>query len=258
MGIDDCRRIAERLTPYVDGALPHEERAAVERHLGACPPCREMAAGDEAGRTVIRGCAGRLRTAFEQHVALPPGLETRCEALARAHAQPPATRWLSSWAPAGLASLLVLLTATAMLVFATGRSDTLLAAQLAADHMKCFRGFQGQAAVQDARQLEGMMAARYGWDLHMPPSVRDAGLALIGARRCVYAEGRVPHVMYRVHGRDVSLFILKGVSRPDADVTALGHRARIWSRGPNTFVLLASASAGEMADVARYVRKEAH
>lgn len=256
--MDDCRRIAEQLTQYIDGSLAHEERAAVERHLVACPPCREMAAGDEAGRTVVRGCAGRLRTAFEEHHALPPGLQTRCEALARACAQPPATHWLPTWASAVVASLLVLVTAGAMLAFATGRSDTLLAAELAADHMKCFRAFQAQAATQDARQVEGMMAARYGWDLHVPPSLEAAGLALIGARRCLYAEGRIPHVMYRVHGRDVSLFILEGVSRQDADVTSLGHRARIWSRGPNTLVLLASASAGEMADVARYVRKEAH
>jgi hypothetical protein len=62
--------------------------------------------------------------------------------------------------------------------------------------------------------------------------------------------------MYQAHGQDVSLFILEGVTRPNADVTTLGHRARIWSRGRNTYVLVSSSAAGTLSDVVGYVQRE--
>jgi anti-sigma factor RsiW len=56
----DCRETSERLTPYVDDALPPEERTDIERHLNACPPCRQSAVEEQGGRTVVRECASRL------------------------------------------------------------------------------------------------------------------------------------------------------------------------------------------------------
>ena len=34
-----CRELADALGDYVADELPPERRAALERHLGACPPC---------------------------------------------------------------------------------------------------------------------------------------------------------------------------------------------------------------------------
>ena len=34
-----CRQVVELVTDYVEGALPNQLRAAVERHLQLCPPC---------------------------------------------------------------------------------------------------------------------------------------------------------------------------------------------------------------------------
>ncbi len=247
------------MTQYVDGALPPDERAHVDDHLTDCPPCRGAATDGQAGRTVLRGCAERLRST-DGATPLPPGLRTRCEALAREHrlARRRVSGWMSRLAPIGLAALFVTLTAAAMMAVATQHSDTLLAAQLTADHMKCFRGFQPQSATADAGQVEAMLQTRYGWNLHVPPSSAPEGLGLIGARRCLYADGRIPHVMYQAHGQNISLFILEGVARADADVTSLGHRARIWSRGSNTYVMVSSATDGNLANVASYVRQEAH
>ena len=78
------------------------------------------------------------------------------------------------------------------------------------------------------------------------------------ARRCLYAEGRVPHVLYRVNGQDVSLFLLEGVVRNDSDVTALGHRSRIWSRGGTTYVLVGPDGAADLTTAVRYIMREAH
>lgn len=34
-----CRQVVELVTDYLEGALPPQTRAAVERHLGECPHC---------------------------------------------------------------------------------------------------------------------------------------------------------------------------------------------------------------------------
>jgi anti-sigma factor RsiW len=250
---DDCRRTAERLTPYVDEALPPGERSDVERHLNRCPPCRQSAVEEQGGRTVIRECADRLR-----HSSLPPGLRSRCEELARHHCTRTTGGWRARLVPAALIAAVVLFTSIAVLSLATRRSGALLAAQLTADHVKCFKVF-GSGEQVDARHVEQELEAKYGWDMHVPPSSRENDLHLLGGRRCLYAEGTVPHVMYRAAGAaPVSLFRLEGVTREDADVTTMGHRCRIWSRGGNTYVLVAPESASsQIPRLARYVQQEA-
>jgi anti-sigma factor RsiW len=152
---------------------------------------------------------------------------------------------------------------------ATHQSDTVLAAQLTADHAKCFRLFaKSDSPDGDARLIEQRFEHDYGWNLHVPPSSAANGVRLIEARRCLYADGPVSHVMYRVNGHDVSLFVLDGVSRSANDVVSFGHRSRIWSVGPSTrgarsgqgrrtFVLVWPVTAGDLTAAARYVMEEA-
>jgi len=251
--MSDCRRTAERLTPYIDGALDEGERADVAGHLAACPPCRDEASREETGRAALRHGAERLR-----NEPVPPGLRTRCEALARAHAGQRQGGWFRTW-PARLA--LGTAAAVAMIVLfseVTQRSNALLAAQLTADHAKCFGIFvDGDTPVADAGALERRLAGQYGWEVHVPPSSADGEVQLVGGRRCLWADGRMPHIMYRINGQHVSLFVLEGVTRPPADLVALGHRARIWSRGTTTYVLVSRAETDSVAAGAEYVMREA-
>lgn len=255
----DCRRTAERLASYADDLLTDGDRGDVERHLADCPPCQLAAVHERGARALLREKAGTLR-----QQALPPGLRSRCEALAREHLAPaPARTWGTRVVPVSLTAILVVFTATAVFSLATQRSNTLLAAQLTADHAKCFRLFAGEGSAgadvrTDAARLEQMLSDRYGWDVHVPPSSPADGLQLVGARRCLYADGRLPHVMYRVNGRDVSLYMLEGVERGDAEVASLGHQSHIWSRGATTYVLVAPADAGDMTRVVRHVKAQAH
>lgn len=252
--MNECRRTDERLTRYVDEALADNERAEVDRHLDACPPCRKVMVEELGARTVLRECADKLRGE-----PLPPGLRSRCEALAREHAR---VRTVAAWRtrimPAVLLTLLVIVGAIALLSIATRRSDALLAAQLTADHVKCFKVFAERDRSADAGMVEQELASEYGWKMNVPASSAAAGLRLIGARRCLYAEGPVPHVMYQADGKPVSLFKLEGMTRKESDVETLGHRCHIWSRGANTFVLVAPDSAApELRRIVRYVEKEA-
>ena len=248
----NCRRICDLLAQYADGVLPEAERAEVQRHLDACPPCRTVAGQECGARQLLRACASRLRAE-----PLPPGLKSRCQALSFA-SHPSRSAWLRRLLPLSVAAILVILSG-ALVSVVTRHSDALLAAQLTMDHVKCF-GFFGPAAGEsmEAGQAERMLSARFGLDVHVPPSSDKEVVELVNARRCLYADGRIPHLMYRANGQDVSLFVLEGETRQPAELTTLGHHARIWSRGGNTFVLVTPASEAQVASAVQYVEREAH
>ena len=263
--MSDCQRTIDRLAPYIDGCLGPDEHADVDRHLKACAPCRRLAAGERGGHAVLRHESSRLRAE-----ALPPGLRTRCEALAREQVASRTlksgrsiavrsllTDWRSNVVPTLLGVVLLVFAASALLSIATRGSDTLLAAQLTADHSKCFL-LSAAGASADARDVERMLSNTYGWDIHVPPSSTAAGVQLIGARRCLYADGLIPHVMYRVNGQELSLYVLNGVTRKAADLVSLGHRSRIWTRNAKTYVLVSPAVAEGLPDATRYMMSEAY
>jgi anti-sigma factor RsiW len=257
--MSECRQCGELLAAYVDDQLEAHERQRVERHLHDCAACRQLAADEGGGRRLLRHCASQLLGA-----PLPPGLRSRCEALAqdrkdsfgRVRAYGP--WWRVRLVPVLLTAVVMIFTASAFFSLATRRSDALLAAQLTADHSKCFRLLAPpDGAAVDARSIEHMLSQQFGWNVHVPSSSPQDDIQLVGARRCLYGDGLVPHVMYRVHGQDVSLFVLPGKERRPDEVVTLGHRSQIWSREGTTFVLVSAADAGGLDSAAQYVKREA-
>jgi anti-sigma factor RsiW len=246
----NCRRICDLLAQYADATLSETDRADVERHLAACPPCRTVAGQECGARQLLRACAARLKSE-----PLPPGLRSRCQALSDASRS--RSTWLRRLIPLAATALLIVL-AGSLFSLVTRHSDALLAAQLTADHVKCFGLFRPAAGESmDAAQVQQMLAARFGLDVHVPPSSASDTVQLVNARRCLYGEGRVSHLMYQANGQDVSLFILEGETRPPAELDSLGHHTRIWSRGGNTFVLVSPAAGARVASAVQYVQQEA-
>ena len=246
----NCRRICDLLAQYADGTLPAAERADVQRHLEACPPCRVIAGKECGARQLLRACADRLRA--DQ---VPEALRSRCHELPRRSAA--SSLWSRRLVRLAAAAVVIIFTGS-LLSIVTRQSDALLAAQLTADHVKCFALFGPQdGRTLDAAQAQQMLQERFGLNMHVPPSSASGGLDLVNARRCLYADGRIPHLMYQANGQDISLFVLEGESRPPAEFTALGHHTRIWSRGDRTFVLVTPASDAPVAEAARYVADEA-
>ena len=132
---------------------------------------------------------------------LPPGLRTRCEALARERSATALARFGPWWrvrlVPVLLSVVVIIFGASAFFSIVTRHSDALLAAQLTADHSKCFRLFgppDGTAA--DARNIERMLLEQYRLEDPRALVSADDDVQLVGARRCLYADGLVPHVMY--------------------------------------------------------------
>ena len=256
----DCTQLDPLVTPYVDGELAVADRQAVDQHLRACPPCRARVAAEHT----IRHLIAARKTALESARA-PADLRARCAAFARlasgtpaSHtvpAPPPVRTWRTRLAPLALAASLVVLVGGAFVYQLTERSARVLAAELTADHLKCFGVINGMLGThQEAAAVESSMASSFGWRMHLPERPDRQGLKLVGARPCLYGEGRVAHIMYRHNGRPVSVFMLPKTTRPEEIVEVMGHEAAIWSAGDRTFVLIAREAPAEVARMVSFVQ----
>jgi anti-sigma factor RsiW len=275
-----CTFIDALLTPYVDGELTPPDRDAVDQHVVKCPPCRGRLLAERAVRAVIadrrdRICTERapealrarcaaLRAAAGQMADARPERMPRLASLAAPDALPPAfrlaqrdraarPRWRARIAPLSMAAALVLIVGAAFLYQLTASSSRVMAAELTADHMKCFALNNVLGTHATAEIVESSMASTFDWPMQLPPA-NEGGLDLVGSRPCLYGEGRVAHIMFRHNGTPVSLFMLPKTSRADELVRVLGHEAAIWSVGDRTFVLIARETKDEVAHLADFVQ----
>jgi anti-sigma factor RsiW len=257
-----CSRINPLVTPFVDGNLPDPDRRAVEDHLRVCPPCHSRVAAEREVRELIRTRAPGLRA-----TEAPDALHATCWALARldpraaaegARAVPPVRRRTKQLAPYALAASLVIVVGGAFVYQATDKSASVLAAELTADHLKCFAMNRALGTQQAPAAVESSMASGFGWQMHLPDDPASAGLELVGSRPCLYGEGKIAHIMYRHDGRPVSLFMLPKVARTEELVEVLGHEAAIWCVGNRTFVLLAREPRRDVERMASFVQASLH
>ena len=86
----NCAELEELICDYLDGTLPADRKAEVERHLDSCPACAEMARDSAAAVAFIERVAD---------VEPPPELITRILFDAPWTKKAPARRqgWLSKW-----------------------------------------------------------------------------------------------------------------------------------------------------------------
>src|SRR6266852_805196 len=231
----NCWSIDPLITPYVDGELPAADRQTIEQHMRRCAPCRARIATEQA----VRDLVGASRTGLTGAGA-PPGLRARCGAASvNSVAGPFAGTWRAWLAPLALAATLAIVVGGAFLYPLTGSSTRVMAAELTADHMKCFLLNAAFGTHDTEAAVEGQLAAGFEWQAQLPERPEQAGLELVGERTCLYGKGRIAHVMYRHEGRPVSVFMLPHDFRRDEVVNIFGHRAAIWSVGIRTFVLIA-------------------
>jgi anti-sigma factor (TIGR02949 family) len=247
----DCQKIDPLVTPFVDGDITPADRDRVDRHLQACGSCRGRVNAEQAVHALLRA----RRSALAES-GVPPGLRARVESLGESRwSAPPAGRsWRGRLMPLALAASLVLVVGGAFVYEATARSTSLLAAELTADHLKCFRVVNSVLGThQEPQAVESSMASGFDWQMHLPEHAEQIGLELVGARPCLYGEGRVAHIMYRHNGHPVSIFMLPRSARDDDLVEVMGHQAAIWSIGNRTFVLVAREPRAEVDRITAFV-----
>ena len=282
-----CESIDPLVTPYIDRELPDEDRQAVDRHLRACPPCYSRVVAEQAVRDLVHARQPELNKK-----EAPPSLHARCAALtigltadrdrddvvkpavggqvvplplpAKAGAPPTGgprsarPAWTARLAPFALAASLVAVVGGAFLYQATKRSTRVMAAELAADHVKCFAMNAALGTRQAPSAVESTMLSSFDWRMHLPADPSRAGLELVGARPCLYGEGKIAHIMYRHQGRPVSLFMLPSTERAQGLVDVLGHEAAIWCVNDRTFVLVSRGPKEDVERLAAYVRSSLH
>jgi anti-sigma factor RsiW len=248
----DCHQIDSLVTSYVDDDISAGDRDVVDRHLDKCRLCRGRVHGEKAVQALIHARRPALHT-----VAPSPMLRARCAALARPTLTDAAgsAAWRVRVVPFALAASLALFVGGALVYELTERSAGVLAAELTADHVKCFRLMNN---VFDARRdqagVESAMESGFQWHVRLPDHAESAGLELVGARPCLYGEGLAAHIMYRHHGNPVSLFMLPQGARRAEVVAIMGHQAAIWSVDQRTFVLVAREPPAEVERMRLFVQ----
>jgi len=265
-----CAAIDPLVTPYVDGELAAADRILVDEHLRRCPPCHARCLAEQAVRSLVRARKPGLSAERASDA-----LRARCGALAQVTATiggaAPASAagqarlsrsgpagWRTRLAPIALAASLVLIVGGAFLYQSTSGSARALAAELAADHVKCFALDDVLGTHDTPAAVESAMLSGFGWHLTVAGQFDRACLDLVGARRCLYTHGLVAHLMYRHEGQAVSIFMLPKTERSEALVEVLGHQAAIWSAGDRTFVLVARGSRADVQRMAAYARTALH
>lgn len=233
-----CSEIDPLVTPYVDGEVTAADGVDVTTHLDACPPCRRHAGSERAVRALVQDRAPTLAT------PAPARLRASCRTAVSGVATRRA-RW-----PLALAATLVL-AVTAAAGYGALRPSVAVAAQLTADHLKCFALFDGPAGVSPA-DVRDALRQRHGWDIAIPDQELAGDLALVGGRHCVYLDGSVAHLLYKRGTLPVSVFVLPpGESLHDSRVDVLGYAAASFERGGRTWVVLAHERPAEVDRLAR-------
>lgn len=228
----DCREIASLLPPFVDGDADAATARRVEAHLTTCAACRRRVAVERTVRTVLRARHSELTA------TAPIGLSTRIGAALRDEALGGRRLgWFARATAFAGAAALVLVVFTG-LEFVPLPWNVLFAAQLAIDHVRCFIAEESSTAPVDPAALETMYLTDYGWSVRVPPSDAAGDLTLVAGRRCPYWLGPYVHLLYRTHGREVSLYVTPGPARDAEGFRVLGHSERIWTAHGATYALV--------------------
>jgi anti-sigma factor RsiW len=255
--MSDCRGIESSLAPFVEGDEGACDRAHVETHLEACPACRDLADAERTAHELVRARRHELRG------TAPDRLRARCAAAA--HPVPmPAVRSTPPWLRFSMAATLVL-AGGFVLLLGLGRGVESYAAQLAADHVKCFT-FPPASPAADVASLGRSWQEANGWPLRIAAGGPDdpEGLELVGLRRCGSTRGRVAHLLYRWRDAPLSVYVLNqqlpglgDLQRRSfgyAHLKRLGEEEIIWSERGRTYAVVARASAADLQRVATHVR----
>jgi len=155
-----------------------------------------------------------------------------------------------------LAAAAVVVLAVAATLYATRGTAASLATQLTLDHLKCFTLMGEPAGRVDPVALSASLEATYGFTVRVPDSTDEYGLSLLGARRCLTADGRVAHILYRHDGHDLSLFVIPGHERQARAVSVIAHQAIFWSKDGTSYAVVGREPEAQLRRATYYLQRE--
>ena len=252
----ECRDFEALFAAYVDGEVGQTDCAALEAHFRSCPPCRTRVAAERLVRDAVAAERHRLRPCASAD------LRRRCQScLTPKPATGAGVFAQKRWVPLSMVATLTLAIA-GVFFYGLNAGPEALAAQLAADHVKCFGFAQQQPTIlPDASALGREWAEKRGWTVKVPESEPSEQLELLGIRRCISTEGLTAHMMYKWRGQPLSVYVLNNgharVGPVPKVVERLGQEEIIWSKGGRTYAVVARGSPAEIEHVVHYVQRSA-
>lgn len=240
----DCRDITPWLASLADdGQTPDP---VVAEHLQVCPSCQRSLRLQREMHGLLRGRAvtlqGRAPEALRERLA--------------ARLQPaPARRLLPLRMPVAATLLLTLL--GTLLYGLTSASSTVLAAQLALDHLKCVKLVSTGSTVNPVQAAHDWNE-HYHWTPTMPAAPKGRKASLMTVRRCLLGHGHLAHLMYEIDGTVVSLFVMPREDSPAGDTPSehvfLGQQAQLWAKGDQGFALVGDLAPEQLEQLAAEFR----
>jgi hypothetical protein len=250
----NCEQLQPLLAACADRAASEADQTRVATHIQTCAACARAL---QIQRLMHETMAREGRATAD---AAPPGLRTRIAADLAVERSPLIDLgWRTRLSAFAAAVVFVLALGAVALPVITGRSTVVLAAQLALDHLKCFTiDGHDHGSVLSVADAEKELLEDYGWQLSVPESAGSERGRLLAVRRCLYGDGRAAHLLYRVDGEPVSLFILPGLERPTDQLSLLGHDEVVWNANGRTFMLVGNAGwRNELLQMASNLRNGA-
>ena len=246
-----CERVRELLSPYLDAALPAQDRSALAAHLGTCQGCARFAAD-------LRCLARTLSAAGRQ--GTPASLLPRLRR-ALAGAEPPAA------GPAGLPSFwprpqgtgpqraAPVVAACALLSVATWwllsltEPEARLQHDVLAAHMRALlQESPTQVASADTHWIKPWFSGRVDFS----PAVTDLsaeGFVLLGARLDYVGDRRVGVLVYKAHHHSIDVFVwpnAAGKQRAERVAVCKGYTLLTWTRHGLSYWAISDLDAGEL------------
>ncbi len=214
-----CARAARWLYPALDGSLGDHERAALDAHLEGCLSCRALRDREVAFRARVArlyaapppapaALHARLRAALAPR---PPAETPRAEAGAPIAPEPPAsTRSTRRRALGVLVAVVVVsgLLAPVLvdpLVRGPSRSPALVRSAAAQQAALAEGRLPLELRSQSSGRIAAWLRARLRFPVDLPP-LPGEGVEVIGARLTELAAAEAAAVVYRIDGRDATLF----------------------------------------------------
>ncbi len=219
----DCGELERSVDAWLDGEFDARERAEVEAHVAACPPCRGLAGDRDAARAALRA---KLREAMA--VRAPAALRARIQGEIAVRRLP---LWRRALSPIPIATAAACAAGVLVVLASHGGGEGLVDEAVRKHH----RGLPLE--VTAASVGEGSIPEWFAGKLDFhpsPPRFRADGVRVVGARLSHIRELPAAYIRYELPRGQAGLFI---VDDPGGKFGAEGREVRV---GPSVVRLVAS------------------
>jgi anti-sigma factor (TIGR02949 family) len=248
----DCRAATDLVHRVIDREVGQATAAEVDRHVAACPGCRQLYGGQRALQAAIRHNATR-------HTA-PAGLAARIGAAIDAT---PARRKTPPWRQLAFAASILLAmglsSGTTWFLARDGRDDARpLAEEVVASHVRSLMADHlTDVASSDRHTVKPWFNGR----IDVAPPVNDftaQGFQLIGGRLDYLDRRPVAALVYRRSQHVINLFIWPagGGAPIQAPASLNGYNIRQWTDGTMRFWAVSDVNATDLATFEQIVRAQ--